>query len=117
MQLVKETEPGVLRDLHNALAAVNEPVFVYDRNYVADYLGWNDLVLDTSMLGQQPSGDVGNIAAESTGLVDTHLPKLGSGQIQVWFSGSIMPPKLVNWSTSWAGSRIIHLHAATANSR
>ena len=72
MQLVGGTDPAMLQALHNALATVNEHVFIYDRNYVADYLGWADLLLDVSVLQQHPSAEISNAAA-------TPLPEQSAG--------------------------------------
>lgn len=51
-QLNRDTEPNTKTALHGALAKCTEPELVYDRNYVADYMGWQDLMVDTSAMEQ-----------------------------------------------------------------
>ena len=50
-----------MESLRAALAAVNDSVLAYDKNYVADYLGWTDLVVEVpapAELNQQGSAEV-----------------------------------------------------------
>lgn len=77
-ELVKDTSPEAMSQLREALAQVHEHVFIYDRNYVADYLGWQDLLLDTSVLHEAASSEAAHPPEAAGGATET-APALASG--------------------------------------
>lgn len=129
-QLVKDTSPEAMSQLREALAQVHEHVFIYDRNYVADYLGWQDLLLDTSVLHEAASSEAAYPPEAAGGATET-APALASGagvpdgsssqQVQcsssAWMQAGIyMQPSVCGMVNCCGTTAIAHLLASPYSS-